>query len=143
MKNSARIQSLMQQLVEALVDEVTAEVRMRTGTSTTPVIADSPATNTADFVPSVTSPKPTAAPKFEPPDFDQLLRDLEELRKPIANDQATGHAPQTVTQDSPAPTQTPASTPDAVSTPVAPNAGAQPFSGLSGAANLLKRVTGK
>lgn len=132
MQNSARIQSLVQQLVDALVDEITAEVRMRTGSTA----AAAPSLPSWDEVSASPAPAPAAEPpKFETPDFDQLLRDLEELRKPLEKQSPAVQDAEVI-----------ASPQYSDAAPVmdsASSANSKPFSGLNGASDLLKRVTGK
>lgn len=147
MQNSARIQSIVQQLVDALVDEITAEVRMRTGTPvSTPqtTLPDWDSMNSfSSSAPSDDQPAATVAPtpKFETPDFDQLLKDLEELRKPLKNS-----APQVQDAEVVSSPQTDSFALPSFDAPSAPKnmpSDSKPFSGLSGASDLLKRVTGK
>ncbi len=157
MQNSARIQSLVQQLVDALVDEITAEVRMRTGASipskdeylpsfdldknmgssssqSTPLPSWDDLPDMQEQQPSSTQQK--SVPKFETPDFDQLLKDLEELRKPLANKQPP-------VQDAEVVSQQPTTSNHVGSMPTNAHTDSKPFSSLSGASDLLKRVTGK
>ncbi|MBP9820256.1 hypothetical protein KBC79_06000 [Candidatus Woesebacteria bacterium] len=142
MHNSARIYNLLQQLVEALADEVTQEARARlenVGGSSATTRMSAPSVSSLPPFEEELAPRPimpqgaSKSPQFETPDFDKLLADLEALRK----DTAVG---------SPAPVMTGgeirSNTPVNNHAPSDVSAGKRPLSTMADASLLLKKVTG-
>ncbi len=142
MHNSARIYNLLQQLVEALADEVTQEARARlenVGGSSATTRMSTPSVSTLPPFEEELAPRPVMpqntgkSPQFETPDFDKLLADLEALRK----DTAVGSSAPVMTGGE-IRSNTPVNNHASSDAPM----GKRPFSTMADASQLLKKVTG-